>query len=160
VNHESPIVISPPRSQILKEDRNMGTRRIRYDAWITRAAGVTIALALLGGPVCLQAAQRDKPATNDNAEKGKAPAVTPVKERREPPREIDDPDDPPPDIGPVVPEIRVDRNTLKRDDHRHKSRSLGKVAPEKIESHPQQEIHVLVSETQGKRDRTEKGRER
>jgi hypothetical protein len=49
---------------------------------------------------------------------------------------------------------------LKRDDHRHRARSRGKVAPEKIESHPQQEIHVLVSETQGKRDRTERGRER
>jgi hypothetical protein len=137
----------------------MDTRHVRYDWWIRRAAGMTIALALLGGPAWLQAAQGDKPTTNDKAEKGKPP-VKPVKERREPPREIDDPDVPPPDVGPDVPELRVDPNILKQDRHRHKERSLGKVAPEKIESHPQHEIHVLFSETQGKKDRTEKGRER
>jgi hypothetical protein len=49
---------------------------------------------------------------------------------------------------------------LKQENHRHRERSRGKVAPEKIESHPQHEIHVLVSETQGKRDRTQRGRER
>jgi hypothetical protein len=126
--------------------------RLRYDSWITRAASVTMALALLGATACLQAAQGDNPATNDKAEKG-TPAVTPVKERREPPRDIDDPDPPPPDIGPVVPELRVDRNILKQDKHQHKQRSLGKVAPEQIDSQPQREIHVLLSETQGKKNR-------
>ena len=124
MNHESIIASSPPCSHTLKEGRNMGTRHIRYDSWLTRAASVTIVVALLGGPACLQAAQSD-----NKAEKEK-PAVTPVKERREPPRDIDDPDPPPPDIGPVVPELRVDRNALKHDGHRHRERSRGQVAPE------------------------------
>ena len=149
MNHESVIVIAPSRSQ--KEDRQMDTRHVRYDWWITRAAGITIALALLGGPACLQAAQSDKPATNDQADKDKP--VKPVKERREPDPDIDDPPPPPPDIGPDLPELRIDRQSFKQDKHRHKERSLGKVAPERIDSHPQQVIHVLLSEKDGKKDK-------
>lgn len=115
----------------------------RLPSWITHAASATVALSMFAGPASLQAAQPDNPGQTANAEK--AASV-----RKEPAPDIDDPAPPPADVGPALPDLVVDRNTFKRDKHLHgKSKSRGEVEPEKFESRPQAEIHVLLSETDG-----------
>ena len=127
----------------------MDTQYARYLSWITHAASATVALSMFAGPASLQAAQPDNLVQTINAEK--AASV-----RKEPEPDIDDPAPPPPDVGPALPDLVVDRNAFKRDKHLHgKSKSRGEVEPEKFDSRPQPEIHVLLSETEGKKDRVE-----
>ena len=133
----------------------MDTRHSRHASWTAHAATATVALSLFAGPASLQAAQPDNPGQTAKAEK--AASVKPAKPRKEPEPDIDDPAPPPADVGPALPDIVVDKNTFKRDKHLHgRSKSRGKVEPEKFESRPQAEIHVLLSETDGKKDKVEK----
>jgi len=89
------------------------------------------------------------------AEKGVG--APPGKVKKEPEPDIDDPGPPPADVGPVLPDLVVDRDSFKRDKHQHgKSKSRGEVEPAKIESRPQEEIRVLLSETDGKKDKVKK----